>query len=83
MNKQYANYGADALGVVLTALQTQEVFQIISLILTIIATLFSLAFTIYNWWKKAKEDGKVTIAEIKDLKNLTEEDIKKLKELSK
>ena len=34
---------------ILTAIQTEHVFQIISLVLTCIATLVTLAFTIWKW----------------------------------
>ena len=74
-NRQLASYGSNALGAICTALQTNEILQIISLVLTIIATAFSISFTIFNWYKKAKEDGKITTEEISDLMN----DLKKYK----
>lgn len=83
MSKQELSYGANAIGVILTAAQTQEIFQIVSLVLTIVATLFSLAFTIYNWIKKAKADGKITPEEWDELRDLTKEDIEKLKEIKR
>lgn len=66
-NTNGASYGADILGAVFTAVQTDTTLQIISLVLTIIATTFSIAFTIYKWWKSAKADGKITKEEIEDL----------------
>ena len=68
-----------------TGLQTSEVLQIISLVLTIIGSLITIAMAIINWWKKAKADGKITSEEIQegveiiqnginDLKDKTEED---------
>ena len=66
-NTNGASYGADILGAVFTAVQTDTTLQIISLILTIIATTFSIAFTVYKWWKSAKADGKITKEEIEDL----------------
>ena len=52
--------------VVGTGLQTNEVLQAISIILTIIGTLITIAMAITNWWKNAKKDGKITKDEIKD-----------------
>lgn len=52
---------------VFTIVQTNEVFQFVMLILSIMSTLFTLAFTIYKWYNKAKEDGKITKDEINDL----------------
>ena len=66
-NSNGASYGADILGAVFTAIQTDATLQIVSLVLTIIATAFSIAFTIYKWWKSAKADGKITKEEIEDL----------------
>lgn len=54
-----------AAGTILTAVQTHEVFQVISLVLTILTTLITFAFTIYKWVKAAKEDGKLDENEIK------------------
>ena len=66
-NSNGASYGADVLGAVFTAVQTDTTLQIISLVMTIIATTFSIAFTVYKWWKSAKADGKITKDEINDL----------------
>lgn len=66
-NSNGASYGADILGAVFTAVQTDTTLQIISLVLTIVATAFSIAFTIYKWYKSAKADGKITEDEIDEL----------------
>ena len=66
-NSNGASYGADILGAVFTAVQTDATLQIISLVMTIIATAFSIAFTVYKWWKSAKADGKITKDEIDEL----------------
>lgn len=55
--------GASAVG---TAMQTNELLQTISLILTIIGTLITIAMALISWWNKAKKDGKITKEEIKD-----------------
>lgn len=62
-------------GVIFTAIQTNEVFQIVSLILTCIATLLSICITLYNIYKKAKE-GKFEVSDLEKAK----EEIEKLKE---
>ena len=50
-----------------TIAQTNEIFQFAMLILSILSTIFTIAFTIYKWYNKAKEDGKITKEEIEDL----------------
>ena len=49
-----------------TGLQTSEVLQIISLVLTIIGSLITISMAIISWWKKAKADGKITSDEIQE-----------------
>ena len=50
----------------LTATQTKEVFEIISLILSIIISCLIVVSKIIEWYKKAKEDGKITVDEVKE-----------------
>lgn len=66
-NNEFLSWTGSAFGTILTVLQTNEVFQYISLALTILSTLVAIAFTIYKWWKKANEDGKITPEEIDEL----------------
>lgn len=49
----------------LTIAQTDEIFRIISLVLTIISAVVVLARNIYEWYIKAKKDGKITAEEVK------------------
>ena len=44
-----------------------QIIVICNLVLTIIATVVSLVYTIWKWWKKAKADGKITEDEVDDL----------------
>ena len=54
----------------ITAIQTNEIMQYIQLGLTILATLVSLAYSIYKWVKKAKQDGKITSEEVGELHDI-------------
>ena len=65
---------------VLTAVQTEHVFQIISLVLTCVATLVTIAFNIYKWYVKAKEDGKITKEELDELGNIVVNGAEEVKE---
>lgn len=50
-----------------TAMQPNDVLQTISLVITIIGGLITFVFVpLYNWYKQAKKDGKITKEEIKD-----------------
>lgn len=44
-----------------------QIIVICNLVLTIVATIVSLVYTIWKWWKKAKEDGKITEDEVDEL----------------
>lgn len=55
------------LGIVGTATQTQEVLQIVSLIITILGGIISMIVVpLLSWYMKAKKDGKITAEEIKE-----------------
>lgn len=83
MKKSRIDYIFDGLAVVFTASQTQEVLQIISIILTCLATLSSLAFTLYLWWKKAKSDGQITKDEIIEAGKIVDDHLKQIDDITK
>lgn len=58
-----------------TIIQTNQIFQLISLILTCIAVFLSICITLYNLYKKLK-DGKLEVSDLEKAK----EEIEKLKE---
>lgn len=64
---------------VLTATQTKEVFEIISLCLSIVISLLIITSKIIGWYKEAKKDGKITEDEVQDAIDIVKdgaEDIK-------
>lgn len=71
-------FGGNALTYVLTALQTNEVFQIIELVLSITLTLILITFKLWKWYKEAKADGKITADEIQKGIDILEEGKDKL-----
>lgn len=80
LKNQIAEYIGCGTATVLTVVQTNQVFQLVSLILTCIATAVAIAFTIYKWYKAAKADGKIDKEEVKELVDIVKdgaEDIKK------
>lgn len=70
-------YGSDAIAVVTTLTQTDKIMQIVSIVLTILATAVSLALSIWKWWKLAKKDGEITAEEIDELQGIIDEHTKK------
>lgn len=49
---------------ILTAVQSNELFQWISFSLSIVATLLTISYNIYKWYKEAKKDGNISQDEI-------------------
>ena len=70
-NNNY-DFLTNALGVALTAVQTNEIFQLVSLILTCVSITFSMIFTIWKWYHNATADGKIDKNEIDDIMNETD-----------
>lgn len=64
---EVVGYIGSTFGGVMTALQTNETLQIIQGILSIIAVIITIAYTIWKWYKKASKDGKITPDEVDDL----------------
>lgn len=65
-----------------TSLQTSEVLQIISLIITILGgTLTLIVIPIYNWYKNAKKDGKIDKEEIDEAVHIIQNGTDSIKEV--
>lgn len=62
---------------ILTGSLSQDVMQIILLVIGICSALFSLFVNIYTWWKKAKEDGKISKEELDELNDIINKGDKK------
>ena len=78
--KRY-DYLCDSVAVVTTAIQPSSLLQTISIILTILATLISICFSVYNWYKKAKEDKKISQEELEELETTLKNGIKDIKNI--
>lgn len=70
-----------ALSAVGTGLQTNEVLQTISLVITIIGGLITFIIVpLVNWYRNAKKDGKIDKDELKDGVDIIVEGSEKLKD---
>ena len=70
-----------ALGVIGTVTQTNEILQMVSLIITILGAIVSMIVVpIMSWYIKAKKDGKITADEIKEGADTLAEGVEKTKE---
>lgn len=66
MKRELFEVSGNGLMYVLTATQTKEIFEIISLVLSILISLLIITSKLVVWFKKAKEDGKITKDELKE-----------------
>lgn len=66
-NKDYYGYIFTAFSGVLTAMQDNELYQVINMILVILSLVINIIYTIYKWYKKASADKKINIDEVGDL----------------
>ena len=53
-----------------TVAQTNEVFQLVQIIITSVSALVVLAFNVWKWYRKAKADKKITDEEIDELEEI-------------
>ena len=65
--------GGNLFGYVLSAVQTNEILQIISFALSIATSTIIIGFKVWAWWKKAKADGKITKEEIDELHDIIDD----------
>ena len=73
-----------AISLVGTAIQTNELLQTISLIITIIGAFITyILVPILIWYNKAKKDGKITKDELKEGNEILKEGIEKISKQSK
>ena len=69
-----------AVSVVGTALQTDEVLKIVSLIITIIGGILTIILNAVRWRKEASKDGKITGDEIEDLISKLKDNVEDVKD---
>lgn len=73
-----------SLSAVGTAIQTNQILQTISLILTIFGAILTYFIgPLYIWFKKSKSDGKITKEEIEEGKKIIKKGIEKINKSNK
>lgn len=81
--KDRLDYLGNGLAVIFTVAQSDEVFKIISLVLTCLSVALTIAYRIWEWYKKAKKDGKIESEEIKNLADIMKEEKEKIDNMKK
>ena len=77
----------DILGIglqaIFTAIQTDEVLRWISFGFTLVSVILTIAYNIWRWWKKSKEDGKISMKEVDELGEIIKDGSESLKNITK
>lgn len=77
----YTASTGSACGIVGTATQTNETLQTISLIITIVGTIFSFIIVpLVSWYLNAKKDGKIDKEELQEGIKIISDGVDKVKE---
>ena len=67
----------DILGIgiqaILTAVQTDEVLRWDAFGFTIFSVILNIAYNIWRWWRKSKEDGKISMNEVDELVDIVKD----------
>ena len=67
----------DILGIglqaIFTAIQTDEVLRWISFGFTLVSVILTIAYNIWRWWRKSKEDGKISMNEVDELVDIVKD----------
>ena len=77
----------DILGIglqaIFTAVQTDEVLRWISFGFTLLSVILTIAYNIWRWYRKSKEDGKITMNEVDELVDIVKDGSETLKDITK
>lgn len=67
----------DILGIglqaIFTAIQTDEVLRRISFGFTLVSVILTIAYNIWRWYRKSKEDGKISMDEVDELVDIVKD----------
>ena len=77
----------DILGIgiqaILTAVQTDEVLRWVAFGFTLFSVILNIAYNVWRWWRKSKEDGKISTGEVDELVDIVKDGSDSLKNITK
>ena len=68
---------------ILTAVQTDEVLRWIAFGFTLFSVILNIAYNVWRWWRKSKEDGKISMDEVDELVDIVKDGSDSLKNITK
>lgn len=80
---KYVDIGGNVLLYGLTIAQSNETFQIVELVMSILVSVIILAYRLWKWWKEAKKDGKITKEEIEEGVDIIVDGVDEIKDKTK
>lgn len=67
--KKLLSYTGSAVATIFTGIQTDEIFSIISLVITILSVVLSITISVVDLVQKVKKNGKINTEDVEQLKN--------------
>ena len=71
--KDGLSIGGNIVSYALSAVQQNEILQVISMVLSVLTSLVILAYNIWKWYRKAKQDGKISKEEMDELGDILQD----------
>ena len=68
---------------ILTAVQTDEVLRWIAFGFTLFSVILNIAYNVWRWYRKSKEDGKISMKEVDELGDIIKDGSDTLKNITK
>ena len=68
---------------ILTAVQTDEVLRWIAFGFTLFSVILNIAYNVWRWWRKSKEDGKISMDEVDELVDIVKDGSDSLSNITK
>ena len=68
---------------IFTAIQSDEVLKWISFAFTILSVIITISYNIWKWYRKSKEDGKISMDEVDELVDIVKDGSDSLKNITK
>ena len=81
--KEHLDLFSIGIQAILTAVQTDEVLRWVTFGFTIFSVILNIAYNVWRWWRKSKEDGKISMDEVDELVDIVKDGSDSLKNITK
>ena len=78
--KDFFEIGGNVFQYMVSIAQVEDILRLIGIVLSVVISVLIIIDKVINWYKKAKEDGKITRDEIKEGLQIIKEESEKIKD---